>query len=241
MTIMEETSPMHIVVVIMAGGKGERFWPRSTNTAPKQFLSLWGEGTLLQQAFARALKVAGDISRIYVITGPDYGELVLSQLPGLPEGNLIIEPASRDTAPAVGYAMICLGQRIRDAVMVMMPSDHVVLDEERFVMIVVCNLIGWDNLSLMDTARWMSIAFAELRKRVLFLDGPNFWLHRNSHLESSINLGSFQSMVEKLIPKEARDLIKVFSYNYCVSKSHFTLCRRCFQENQCISGQQVFA
>ncbi|NPV81360.1 MAG: mannose-1-phosphate guanylyltransferase [Firmicutes bacterium] len=123
---------MHIVVVIMAGGKGERFWPRSTNTTPKQFLSLWGEGTLLQQAFARALKVAGDISRVYVITGPDYGELVLSQLPELPEGNLIIEPASRDTAPAVGYAMICLGQRIRDAVMVMMPSDHVVLDEERF-------------------------------------------------------------------------------------------------------------
>jgi len=99
---------------------------------PKQFLHLWGEGTLLQQAFERALKVTNDVNGIYVITGPDYGELVLSQLPALPPENLITEPASRDTAPAVGYAMVYVGQRIRDAVMVMLPSDHVVLDEERF-------------------------------------------------------------------------------------------------------------
>mgnify|MGYP005840158165 FL=1 len=123
---------METFVVIMAGGKGERFWPKSTKDMPKQFLSLWGTGTLLQQAFARALKVAGDAAGVYVITGPDYAGLVRAQLPGLPPENLIIEPASLDTAPAVGYAAVYLGRRRKDAVMAVMPSDHVVLDDERF-------------------------------------------------------------------------------------------------------------
>lgn len=125
-------SIVRTVTVIMAGGKGERFWPRSTASMPKQFLRLWGEGTLLQQAFERALKLTNGVDDIYVITGSDYGELVLSQLPALPPENLIVEPASRDTAPAVGYTMVHVGQRLKDAVMVVMPSDHVVLDERRF-------------------------------------------------------------------------------------------------------------
>jgi len=123
---------METFVVIMAGGRGERFWPKSTKDMPKQFLSLWGTGTLLQQAFARALKVTGDAAGVYVITGPDYAGLVRVQLPTLLPENLIIEPAGRDTAPAVGYAAVCLGRRMKDAVMVVLPSDHVVLDDEGF-------------------------------------------------------------------------------------------------------------
>ena len=123
---------METFVVIMAGGRGERFWPKSTKDMPKQFLSLWGTGTLLQQAFARALKVTGDAAGVYVITGPDYAGLVRVQLPTLLPENLIIEPAGRDTAPAVGYAAVYLARRVKDAVMVVMPSDHVVLDDERF-------------------------------------------------------------------------------------------------------------
>lgn len=71
---------METFVVIMAGGRGERFWPKSTKEMPKQFLSLWGTDTLLQQAFARALKVTGDAAGVYVITGPDYEGLVRAQL-----------------------------------------------------------------------------------------------------------------------------------------------------------------
>lgn len=123
---------METFVVIMAGGRGERFWPKSTKEMPKQFLSLWGTDTLLQQAFARALKVTGDAAGVYVITGPDYEGLVRAQLAELPPENLIIEPAGRDTAPAVGYAAVYLGGRRKDAVMVVLPSDHVVLDDERF-------------------------------------------------------------------------------------------------------------
>lgn len=120
------------VAVIMAGGRGERFWPRSKASMPKQFLNLWSEGTLLQQAFSRAIRVTGTAGCVYVITGQDYGELVLSQLPELCPKNLIIEPAGRDTAPAVGYAAVYIGRRVPDAVMMVMPSDHVVLDEKRF-------------------------------------------------------------------------------------------------------------
>lgn len=123
---------METFVVIMAGGRGERFWPKSTKEMPKQFLSLWGTDTLLQQAFARALKVTGDAAGVYVITGPDYEGLVRAQLAELPPENLIIEPAGRDTAPAVGYAAVYLGGRRKDAVMVVLRSDHVVLDDERF-------------------------------------------------------------------------------------------------------------
>lgn len=123
----------NMVAVIMAGGKGERFWPKSRSSMPKQFLSLWGEGTLLQQTFKRAARVTGSAERVYVITGADYMELVSSQLPGLCSENLIVEPASRDTAPAVGYATVFIERRVPGAVMVVMPSDHIVLDEERFV------------------------------------------------------------------------------------------------------------
>lgn len=123
---------MNIVAVIMAGGKGQRFWPKSTNATPKQFLSLWGTGSLLQQTFSRAQGVAKDLNGIYVITGPDYGELVHAQLPELPPENIIIEPAGCDTGPAIGYAAIYLGQRVGNAVMVVMPSDHVILDNEKF-------------------------------------------------------------------------------------------------------------
>jgi len=123
---------METFVVIMAGGRGERFWPKSTKEMPKQFLSLWGTDTLLQQAFARALKITGDAAGVYVITGPDYAGLVRAQLPTLLPENLIIEPAGRDTAPAVGYAAVYFARRVKDAVMVVMPSDHVVLDDERF-------------------------------------------------------------------------------------------------------------
>ena len=86
----------------------------------------------MQQSFRRALKATGKANNVYVITGPDYIELVASQLPELPPENLIVEPTSRDTAPAIGYATIHLKQRLQDAVMIVIPSDHVVLDEERF-------------------------------------------------------------------------------------------------------------
>ncbi len=118
-------------VVIMAGGRGERFWPKSRAHRPKQFLQLFGEGTLLQQAYRRALRLAPP-ERVYVVTRADYRRLVAEQLPHLAPERLIEEPEGRDTAPCVGLAAVILERRHPDGVMVVLPSDHAILDEERF-------------------------------------------------------------------------------------------------------------
>ena len=122
-----------IKVLLMAGGRGERFWPKSRASMPKQFLNLYGKDSLLQQAFSRALEITGETSDIYVITGKEYQALTSSQLPQLPKENIIVEPAGRNTAPAIGYASIVIEQRIKqDAAMIVMPSDHVVLNNTVF-------------------------------------------------------------------------------------------------------------
>jgi mannose-1-phosphate guanylyltransferase len=131
--LMKGMDSLDVVIVIMAGGRGERFWPKSTASTPKQFLSLIGEETLLQQTFNRAVLATHAPENVYVITGTAYRELVLSQLPELPIENLIIEPEGRDTAPAIGYAAVTIRAQRHDAIMVVLPSDHVILDEDKFL------------------------------------------------------------------------------------------------------------
>lgn len=128
---MRETAGHETAVVIMAGGRGERFWPKSRGHRPKQFLQLFGEGTLLQQAYRRALRLAPP-ERVYVVTRADYRRLVAEQLPGLAPERLIEEPEGRDTAPCVGLAAVVLERRHPGGVMVVLPSDHAILDEEKF-------------------------------------------------------------------------------------------------------------
>lgn len=81
----------NICTLIMAGGKGTRFWPKSTEEMPKQFLNLLGEKTMLQLTVERSLKIT-PIERIFIITGENYKDIVKEQLPSLPEKNIIIEP-----------------------------------------------------------------------------------------------------------------------------------------------------
>ena len=81
----------NLCVLIMAGGKGTRFWPKSTEEKPKQFLKLIGNETMLQLTVARSLEITS-MDKIFVITGEMYKELVKEQLPELPEKNIITEP-----------------------------------------------------------------------------------------------------------------------------------------------------
>ncbi|TCL70780.1 mannose-1-phosphate guanylyltransferase [Hydrogenispora ethanolica] len=115
------------VFVIMAGGRGERFWPRSRRTHPKQLLSLVGEQSLLQASVERIRKLTED-RRIYVVTNRDYVEKVRDQLPMLPERNILVEPESRNTAPCVGLAATYIASHFRgeDPVMAILPSDLLV-------------------------------------------------------------------------------------------------------------------
>ncbi len=120
-----------IVATIMAGGKGERFWPKSRRARPKQFLNLMGTGTMLQETVRRILPLV-PWDRVNVITGEDYGPLVRAQLPLLGGRNLILEPEGRDTAAAIGYAAIQVADEHPGSVMLVLPSDHWIKDEEGF-------------------------------------------------------------------------------------------------------------
>lgn len=117
--------------VILAGGGGERFWPRSRPWLPKQFLDLDGGGSLLQRTYSRVRRLL-PLASIYVATRAEHRDLVLQHLPDLPLDNLILEPAGRDTAPSLGLAALVLAQRDPDAIMVALPSDHLVADEDAF-------------------------------------------------------------------------------------------------------------
>ncbi|MBR5420816.1 MAG: mannose-1-phosphate guanylyltransferase [Lachnospiraceae bacterium] len=115
---------MKITALILAGGKGERFWPRSRKKNPKQFLSLTGDGrTMIQQTVERILPIVepGDI---FVATNQNYRALVREQLPELPEENIICEPVGRNTAPGIGLGAIHIRKKYEDAIMLVLPSDH---------------------------------------------------------------------------------------------------------------------
>lgn len=123
-----------IIPVILAGGKGERFWPVSRLKHPKQFLCLDGSGQSLLQATAdRLLTLAGDWNSLWVITAGHLAQGVRSQLPDLPEENLLVEPQGRDTAPAVAWATLEVAKKHgEDAVVGFFPADHWIADEAAF-------------------------------------------------------------------------------------------------------------
>ena len=134
---MKEGSPLSInddlpvYAVIMAGGPGTRFWPKSRQSKPKQFLSLTGPDSLLHAAFARS-RLLAPWERCWVLTDIAYGKEVAEQLPQLPDSNIVLEPANRDTAPCIGLAAWKILRQEPNAVMVVLPSDHYIADDEAF-------------------------------------------------------------------------------------------------------------
>lgn len=120
-----------VYCVIMAGGKGERFWPVSTEEKPKPFVKLLGEKTLIRYTFERTLRIVPK-ERIYVVLGDTHLAVARQQLPELDEKNFLIEPAGRDTAPCIGYAAMSIAMETPDAIMVTLPADHYVPDIEEF-------------------------------------------------------------------------------------------------------------
>lgn len=126
---------MKIVAVIMAGGRGERFWPRSRKDMPKQFLSLTSDGKTMIQHTIDRIESLVDIEDIFIVTNKNYKDLVLEQLPNVNEGNIILEPASRNTAPCIGLVATYIKYKYRDeeTVMVVLPSDHLIKYNEIFI------------------------------------------------------------------------------------------------------------
>ncbi len=118
-------------VIIMAGGRGERFWPVSREKTPKQLVTLLGKRSLLQQAVDRVLPLV-PIKNIYIITNAVQAPEVRKQLPKLPKANVIAEPVGRDTCAAVTLGAAVVGQRSTSGVMAVLPADHVIEDEKKF-------------------------------------------------------------------------------------------------------------
>jgi mannose-1-phosphate guanylyltransferase len=117
--------------MIMAGGGGTRFWPRSRKRRPKQFLTLTGERSLLQMAVDR-LDVLAPPERTWVITGAAYVDETRTQLPHLSADRVVGEPVGRDTAAAVGLGAALIARTDPDAVMIVTPADHVIEPVQEF-------------------------------------------------------------------------------------------------------------
>ena len=133
--------------VIMAGGVGSRFWPQSREAFPKQFLSLYGTRTLIQQTVDRISKLIPH-DNILIITNQKYIPLVQEQLPELPLVNILGEPMAKNTAPCVALAAHVIGNRDKNAIMCVLPADHVILDEDKFLGIIDS---AFDKAELIDS------------------------------------------------------------------------------------------
>lgn len=121
--------------VIMAGGSGTRFWPRSTQEKPKQFLNFFGNKSLLQRTVERIQPLI-PIERILIITNKRYVDLVKEQIPEIDENHIIGEPVARNTAPCIALAAALIREKDPDGTMVVLPSDHFINDTKTFLKIV---------------------------------------------------------------------------------------------------------
>ncbi len=118
--------------VIMAGGSGTRFWPKSRRDRPKQLLRLYGDRSMLQQTVDRIAPIVPH-DRVFVITGADQAGAVRDQLPEIPAVNVVAEPCPRDTAACVGLAARRIHRLDPHATMIVMPADHMIKPADRFL------------------------------------------------------------------------------------------------------------
>jgi len=127
-------------LVIMAGGVGSRFWPMSTEDKPKQFIDVLGVGrSLLQLTYDRFEGVCPP-ENVWVLTNQKYADIVHSQLPDVPVGNILREPCRRNTAPCIAYVSWRIKNADVNANIVVTPSDHIVMDGAEFRRVIVQSL-----------------------------------------------------------------------------------------------------
>lgn len=123
-----------LCALIMAGGRGTRFWPMSTETKPKQFLNLIGKKTMLQLTVDRCLNIM-PIENVFICTSEKYSEIVKDQISNLPNENIILEPVGRNTAPCVLLSTFYIKQKNADTNIIVLPSDHEINDLQAYLKI----------------------------------------------------------------------------------------------------------
>ena len=125
--------------VIMAGGRGERFWPLSKKTLPKPFIPLLKKETMIQETVERIKPLIPE-ERIIIVLSQDHFPVAQQQLPEIPVENFVIEPFGRDTAACIGLASLYIGRRDKDACMIVLAADHLIADREAFFSTVTASL-----------------------------------------------------------------------------------------------------
>src|ERR1051325_1668549 len=121
----------NVYAVIMAGGVGSRFWPRSRERSPKQLLEIFNKDTMIQNTVKRVSDLI-EPKNILIVTNKIQKPRVARQIPHVPAANIIVEPFGRNTAACIGLAALFVRQNNPDAVMVVLPSDHIMQNEEEF-------------------------------------------------------------------------------------------------------------
>ena len=123
----------NVFVGIMAGGIGSRFWPMSRTNYPKQFLDILNTGkTMIQETYERYCKLVPP-ENIYIITAAEYIPILKKQLPKVSEKNMLGEPYRKNTAPCIAYLSFKLLKKNPEAVMIMAPADHLIMDSDEFI------------------------------------------------------------------------------------------------------------
>lgn len=122
---------MKTYAIIMAGGVGSRFWPRSREKMPKQLLRIFGENTMIQDTVQRINRIVPG-ERTFIVTNRVQKDEIKKQLPQLPAENIIVEPFGRNTAACIGLASIIINNFNSDAVTVVLPADHIIRDVDAF-------------------------------------------------------------------------------------------------------------
>ncbi len=122
----------NVYAVVMAGGVGSRFWPKSRERSPKQFLEIVGAGTMIQNTVARIQSLVPP-RNTYVVTNKIQEELTYKQLPSIPRENVLIEPVGRNTAPCIGLAATLIHSIDPKGIMIVLPADHVIRNEDEFL------------------------------------------------------------------------------------------------------------
>ena len=123
---------MKTIALIMAGGKGERFYPASRNLLPKQFLSLVADNETMIQKTVNRIRDLVSPQDIFVLTNKNYLSLVKEQLKDVPTENIVLEPLSKNTAPAIELGVEIAKRKYDDAKVIVLPSDHIIKDEVEF-------------------------------------------------------------------------------------------------------------
>lgn len=122
-----------VSVIIMAGGIGERFWPRSRKKLPKQLLNLTNDKKSMIQLTVERIHALVEYEKIYIVTNQAFADSIRHKLPQIPDDNILVEPERKNTAPCIGFATVKVAKKDPDAITVILPSDHLIKDERKFI------------------------------------------------------------------------------------------------------------